>query len=153
MPPGDRLCLASQWQGVLACFPLSAHCDTYRSVRLLVEWAANGFRATIQDMGIDHGGLHVLMPEQFLHGPNIVSGFQQMRRKRVAEGMTGDVFVDSGQACGGAHGFLQTTFIQVMATLGTRAGVHRTALSWKHVLPAPLTVGVGIFALQGIREI
>jgi hypothetical protein len=44
--------------------------------RLLVEWATNGFRATIQDMGIDHGGLHVSMPEQFLHGPNIVAGFQ-----------------------------------------------------------------------------
>jgi len=54
------------------------------SVRPLVEWAANGFRATIQDMGRDHGGLHVLMPEQFLHGPNIVSSFQQMRGKRVA---------------------------------------------------------------------
>ena len=48
---------------------------------LLVERAANGFRATIQDMGINHGGLHVLMPEQFLHGPNIVSGFKQMRGK------------------------------------------------------------------------
>jgi hypothetical protein len=36
-------------------------------------------------MGIDHGGLHVLMPEQFLHGPNIVSGFQQMRRETVPE--------------------------------------------------------------------
>jgi hypothetical protein len=54
------------------------------SVRLLVEWAAHGFRATIQDMSRDHGGLHVLMPEQFLHGPNIVAGFQQLRGERVA---------------------------------------------------------------------
>jgi hypothetical protein len=46
------------------------------SVRLLVEWAANSFCTTIQDMGIDHRGLHVLMPEQFLDGANIVSGFQ-----------------------------------------------------------------------------
>jgi len=57
--------------------------DKILFVRLLVEWAAHGFRTTIQDMGIDHGGLHVLMPEQFLHGPNIVAGFQQMRGKRV----------------------------------------------------------------------
>jgi hypothetical protein len=35
-------------------------------------------------MGIDHGGLHVSMPEQFLHGPNIVAGFQQLRGERVA---------------------------------------------------------------------
>ena len=54
-------------------------------VRLLVEWAAHGFRATIQDMSIDHGGLHVLMSEQFLHGPNIVAGFQQLCGERVPE--------------------------------------------------------------------
>src|SRR5262245_18466566 len=52
-------------------------------IRLLVEWAANGFRATIQDMGIDHGGLHVLMPEQFLHGPNIVCRLLQLSGERV----------------------------------------------------------------------
>ena len=98
-------------------------------VRLLVEWATNGFRTTIQDMGIDHGSLHVLMPEQFLHGSNIVSGFQQLHGKRVAEGVTGDVFGNPGQACGGAHGFLQATFIQVMATLGASAGVLERLLA------------------------
>ena len=36
-------------------------------------------------MGIDHGGLHVLMPEQFLYGPNIVAGFQPLRGERVPE--------------------------------------------------------------------
>jgi hypothetical protein len=39
-------------------------------------------------MGIDHGGLHVLMPEQFLYGPNIVASFQQLRGKRVPEGIS-----------------------------------------------------------------
>jgi len=120
---------------------------------LLVEWAAHGFRTTMQDMGRDHGGLHVLMPEQCLHGAHSVPGFQHMRGTRVAAGVTGDGCVDPGQACGGAHGFLQTACIQVMATLGTRAGVHRAACGWKHVLPAPRTVGVGICALQCIREI
>ena len=55
------------------------------SVRLLVEWAAHGFGPSIEDMGIDHGGLHVLMSEQFLHGPNIVAGFQQLCGERVPE--------------------------------------------------------------------
>ena len=59
--------------------------DTILFVRLLVEWAANGFGTTIQDMGINHCGLHVLMPEQFLHGPNIVAGFQQVTGKTMAE--------------------------------------------------------------------
>lgn len=46
------------------------------SVWLLIEWATHGFRTTIQDMGIDPRGLHVLMPEQFLNSANIVTGFQ-----------------------------------------------------------------------------
>ena len=98
------------------------------SVRL-VEWAANSFRTTIQDMGIDHGGLHVSMPEQFLHGPHIVAGFQQLRGERVPQGMAGDVFGDPGQASRGTYRFLQTTFIQVMAALDARAGIHRAALA------------------------
>src|SRR5262245_65259749 len=57
-------------------------------VRLLLEWAAHGFRTTIQDVGIDHGGLHILVPEQFLHGPNIVAGFQQLRGEAVPEGIS-----------------------------------------------------------------
>src|SRR4030095_11132121 len=108
-------------------------------VGLLVEWAANGFRTTIQDMGIDHGGLHVLMPEQFLHGPNIVAGFQQLRSERVPKGMAGDVFGDPGQAGRGAYRFLQTAFIQVMAALGARAGGYRAAFVWEHIFSAPLT--------------
>ena len=71
----------------------------------------------------------------------------------MAEGVAGDRFVDPGQACGGAHGFLQTAFIQVMAALDARAGVRRAAFGGKHLLPAPFTVGVGIFALQRVRQI
>ena len=104
-------------------------------------------------MRVDHGGLHVLVPEQFLHGPNIVAGFQQLRGERVPERMAGDVFGDPGQAGRGAYRFLQTAFIQVMAALDARAGVRRAAFGGKHLLPAPLTVGIGIFALQRVREI
>ncbi len=124
-----------------------------RGVRLLVEWAANGFRATIQDMGIDHGGLHILVPEQCLHGPNIIPGFEQVRGKRMAEGMAGDMFINTGQACSGSHRFLQTAFIQVMAALDTSARVHGEAFGWEHILPGPLAVGVGIFARQRVRQI
>ncbi len=93
------------------------------------------------------------MPEQFLHGPNIVAGFQQLRGERVPKGMAGDVFGDPGHASRGAYRFLQTTFIQVMAALDARAGVYRAAFGGKHLLPAPLTVSVGIFALQRVRQI
>ena len=93
------------------------------------------------------------MPEQCLHGPNIVAGFQQLRGERVPKSMAGDVFGDPGQAGRGAYRFLQTAFIQVMAALDARAGVRRTAFGGKHILPAPLTVGVGICAFQRVRQV
>src|SRR5262249_58140130 len=71
------------------------------------DWSVTGvqtcalpicFRATMQDTSLDHGGLHVLMAEQCLHGPNIGASFQQLRGERVPKGMTGDVFGDPGQA-------------------------------------------------------
>ncbi len=34
-------------------------------------------------MGVDHGCLHILMSENFLDGPNIVTILQQVRSKRV----------------------------------------------------------------------
>ena len=107
----------------------------------------------MQDTSLDHGGLHVLMAEQCLHGPNIGASFQQLRGERVPKGMTGDVFGDPGQAGRSAYRLLQTAFIQVLAALDARAGIHRAACGGKHLLPAPLPVGVGIFALQCVRQI
>ena len=35
-------------------------------------------------MGVDHGGGHILMPEQLLHRADVVAIFQQMGRNRMA---------------------------------------------------------------------
>ena len=40
-------------------------------------------------MGVDHGGLEILVPQQFLNRPNIVPLLQQVRGKAVPEGMHG----------------------------------------------------------------
>jgi len=34
-------------------------------------------------MGINHGGVHILVPQEFLDGPDIVPAFEQMGRKRM----------------------------------------------------------------------
>ncbi len=38
-------------------------------------------------MGIDHGGLHVAVPEEFLDGADIVTLFQQMGGKAVPDAL------------------------------------------------------------------
>lgn len=41
--------------------------------------------AAIQRMGINHGGAHVLMSEQFLNGSDIVAPFDQVRGKTMPQ--------------------------------------------------------------------
>jgi hypothetical protein len=38
----------------------------------------------LQHMGINHGGADILVPQQFLHGANIITSFEQMSRKAMA---------------------------------------------------------------------
>src|ERR1700726_1391297 len=42
----------------------------------------------IQDVGIDHGGRYVLVPEKFLNGANIIAVLKQMRREGMTKRMT-----------------------------------------------------------------
>ena len=49
----------------------------------------------IKDVGVDHGGAHVGVAEQFLHGANIVVALQQMRRERMAQRVRGGRFGDA----------------------------------------------------------
>ena len=54
------------------------------------------------------------MPQQFLHCPDIVAGFQKMRRKRVAERVRGGRPGNPGGTRGILDRPLQDGFVQVM---------------------------------------
>jgi hypothetical protein len=64
------------------------------SISKSVDRAANPDRATVENMSVDHRGLDVIMAQEFLNGPNIVTRFQQMRSKGMA-GAQG--FAEAGQ--------------------------------------------------------
>jgi hypothetical protein len=49
----------------------------------LVGRAANSPAPAVQDVSIDHGGSHVTVTEEFLHGSNVVPVFQQVGCERV----------------------------------------------------------------------
>ena len=52
-----------------------------------VQWADGAAAAAVEDVGVDHGGLNICVAEQFLHGADVVSAFQQVCGKAVAHGM------------------------------------------------------------------
>jgi hypothetical protein len=105
--------------------------------------AANGQPGAIEDVGIDHGGLCVLLAEELLEGANVIVGFQKVRGKAVsrrgfaqAEDVGTNPFGNSRRLGCGAHGFLQAAFVDVVAADDVAARVYRKAIGRKDILPA-----------------
>jgi hypothetical protein len=87
--------------GVPATFfspsPLSANRDPpAASDSLKIQRAAHRPAAAFQDVGVDHGGADVFMPEEFLDGADIIAGLEQMGCKGVAQGVAGDALLEAG---------------------------------------------------------
>jgi len=49
-----------------------------------IERASHGAATELENVRVDHGGAHVAVAEQFLHGADVVAGLQQMRGERMA---------------------------------------------------------------------
>lgn len=59
----------------------------------IVNGAANRATTAVQHVSVYHRGIQVLVAEEFLYTPDVISCFQQMRGKRMSQRMTSDVFV------------------------------------------------------------
>src|SRR5262245_59393933 len=47
--------------------------------RQRVQWAGDAARRLLHDVCIDHGRANIIVAEQFLHGPNVLTAFEQVR--------------------------------------------------------------------------
>jgi hypothetical protein len=96
----------------------------YQAALVLIQWAADGKPPAIEDVGVDHGSLHVFVPQQLLDGANVVTGFQEVGGEGVAEGVGGGRLGDAAGFGGGADGALQVGVVGVMAAYNAAAGVY-----------------------------
>ncbi len=90
----------------------------------LIQRRVDGQTATLKDMGVDHGGTHVFVAEEFLNSSNIVTILQQMRGEAVAQGMTADPFGNPGFLSGSSDDSLQGGGIKMMAAFMFTAGIR-----------------------------
>lgn len=73
-------------------------------------------RATIEDVGVDHGGFEIFVAEEFLDGANVVARFKEVGGETVAEGVACGVFVDARFTNSFFDSFLEGAFAHVPAT-------------------------------------
>jgi hypothetical protein len=60
--------------------------------------AADSQAAPVENVGVDHGRLDILMPQEFLDGTDVIMGFEEVGRKTVAQGAGTNRFDDARQA-------------------------------------------------------
>ena len=64
----------------------------------LVQWTAYSQPAAIQHMRIHHSGVHIRVPTEFLHRPDVIALWSQMRSTTVSADMAPDAFVKPPRA-------------------------------------------------------
>jgi len=78
------------------------------------------------------------MTQKLLYRSNVVPAFQEMCCQTVAQTVASGVFRDSRATGRVPHGFLDDSFVEVMAALDSRLPVEVTTGGRKHELPSPL---------------
>ena len=103
-------------------------------------------------MRIDNGRADIFVPEEFLHGANILIVFEKMRREAVTNSVAAAVLVDLGCSQGVLHRALDRGFTEVMSPGLAGTGIDSRVSGRKQVFPAPLLRRVRVFADRGVRE-
>jgi hypothetical protein len=69
----------------------------------------------LQHMRIDHGGADVLVPQEFLHGTDVIAIFQQVRGKTVSERMAATALIETCLAYRVLYRLLEHRFSRMMS--------------------------------------
>ena len=117
-----------------------------------VHRAPDSQPATVQDMGVDHGGADIPVPQEFLDGPDVISVLQQVGGKAVPEAVAGGMTGNTGGDGGSPDAALNDALVGMPPAALAGDGVAGDPAAGEDVLPAPLPAGVRVLALEGIGE-
>jgi hypothetical protein len=85
-------------------------------------------------VGVDHRRADIGVAEEFLHRADVVAVFEQVGRKRMAEGVAAGPLGDSALAHGIGHGALDDGFVEVEAG-GRSPFWDRGSSVWRSLRP------------------
>jgi hypothetical protein len=118
----------------------------------LVEGAADGEGATIEDVGVDHGGGDVAVTEELLDGADVVARLEEVGGEAVPEGVAGGRFGEVSGLTGGVEGALEHCFVEVVASK-LAAVISVVASCGEDPLPRPFTFRKWVLVSERAREL
>ena len=92
------------------------------------------------------------MPKQFLHAPDVVTVFQQVRRERMPEHVRAHPLRETGSTRRGRDFLLYHRLVEVKPRGRSPLRVAANPRGRKHELPGPVRGGVGVFAGERERQ-
>ncbi len=127
-------------------------CGYARSPRVItsqpIHRTLDAQRAAVHHVQVDHGRRHVPMPEQFLHGPDVIAVFKKMRREGMAQDVRTDTLRDACSARRLRHRLLYHGLVQVISRRRPESVIPADPSRRKHELPPPLRRGIRELAIQ-----
>jgi hypothetical protein len=118
---------------------------------MTIDRAFDGESILPEDVRVDLRRPDILVPEEFLDGPDICSVRQQVRGEGVPKRVTTGVLLDSQLSNGGANRFLEIRRIKVVSSSGAAPRINRRLCRGVDILPTPFAVRVRVLASQCIR--
>ncbi len=109
--------------------------------------------AFVQYVRVDHGGADVLVTEQFLDCPDVVTGLKEVRGERMPECVATHVLHNPRLADGLLDCSLQNRLVNVMPSFFARLRVVPPGFLRKDPLPAPVFRRVGVLPIEDVWEL
>ena len=103
-------------------------------------------------MRVDHGGLNILVPEQLLHGADVVPSPQQLGRERVPKRVWRHLLGDPGLEPRSPDRSLHRRLVEVVTSSLPGLWIPVRPCGREDPLPWPLPVGVRVLGSQRSRE-
>ena len=119
----------------------------------MIYRAANVETRAVANVGINHRGGDIFVPEEFLDGPDIITILQQMGSETVPKGMTACRFRDTAGPDGVLDRVLQVSFRDVVSACLAAARIDGEIVGGEDILPCPFAGCLGIFPVQGAGKI
>src|SRR3972149_139676 len=117
------------------------------------ERATHGHSVAVKDVGIDHGGLDMLVTQEVLYRSDVIPGFEQMCGEAMAERVRRYMLVDAGEVSRAFDGFLERAACDVMTASDASSRIVGDGLGGKDVLPDPSPGGFRVLPLDGGGEV